>query len=51
VTFNSSIGVDVTKNINFRFLVNNVFNRGLPFPTAGWITHAITMPSWAVISV
>jgi outer membrane receptor protein involved in Fe transport len=51
VTFNSSIGVDATKNINFRFLVNNVFNRGLPFPTAGWITHAITMPSWAVISV
>jgi len=35
VTFNSSIGVDATKNINFRFLVNNVFNRGLPFPYSG----------------
>ncbi|WP_206244514.1 TonB-dependent receptor domain-containing protein [Novosphingobium terrae] len=32
VTFNTSIGVDVSKNVNFRFLVNNVFNRGLPFP-------------------
>ncbi|WP_241127517.1 TonB-dependent receptor domain-containing protein [Novosphingobium terrae] len=32
VTFNTSLGVDVSKNVNFRFIVNNVFNRGLPFP-------------------
>lgn len=32
MTFNTSLGVDVSKNVNFRFIVNNVFNRGLPFP-------------------
>jgi outer membrane receptor protein involved in Fe transport len=39
VTFNTSVGVDVTKNVNFRFLVNNVFNRGLPFPYSADVTR------------
>ncbi len=32
VTFNTSVGVDVNQNVNLRFMVNNVFDRGLPFP-------------------
>lgn len=32
VQFNTSLNFDVTPRFNFRFIVNNVFNRGAPFP-------------------
>ena len=30
--FNTSVGYDVTKKFNLRLVVNNVFNKGIPFP-------------------
>jgi outer membrane receptor protein involved in Fe transport len=30
--FNSSVGYDLTKQFNIRLIVNNVFNKGVPFP-------------------
>jgi outer membrane receptor protein involved in Fe transport len=42
VTFNSSVGVNVSKNINFRLIVDNVFNRGLPSPYTATTSYAIS---------